>query len=131
MTSEIKASLDDKVIKKEYTHALDDEVIKTNNPKRVSAGKKGAEAKKMKAELKRKEMEAMKKENIQLKSITKDDDEVKEVQRVNIYKNYIPLCLIGVVGLGLYMYKSKQVAPVVQKPAPTIRQKEIDPFEFK
>ena len=29
------------------------------------------------------------------------------------------------------MYKSKQVAPVVQKPAPTIRQKEIDPFEFK
>ena len=42
-------------------------------------------------------MEAMKKENIQLKSITKDDDEVKEVQRVNIYKNYIPLCLIEVV----------------------------------
>ena len=123
MTSEIKASLDDKVTKKEYTHALDDEVIKTKNPKRVSAGKKGAEAKKMKAELKRKEMEAMKKENIQLKSITKDDDEVKEVQRVNIYKNYIPLCLIGVFGLGLYMYKSKQVAPVVQKPAPTIRQK--------
>lgn len=74
---------------------------KTKNPKRVSAGKKGAEAKKMKAELKRKEIEAMKKENIQLKSITKDDDEVKEVQRVNIYKNYIPLCLIGVVGLGL------------------------------
>ena len=66
MTSEIKASLDDKVTKKEYTHALDDEVIKTKNPKRVSAGKKGAEAKKMKAELKRKEMEAMKKENIQL-----------------------------------------------------------------
>ena len=55
MTSEIKASLDDKVTKKEYTHALE------KNPKRVSAGKKGAEAKKMKAELKRKEMEAMKK----------------------------------------------------------------------
>ena len=125
MTSEMRASLDDKVTKKEYTHALE-----TKNPKRVSAGKKGAEAKKMKAELKRKEMEAMKRENIQLKSITKDDDEVKEVQPVNIYKNYIPLCLIGVVGLGLYMYKSKQVAPVVQKPAPTIRQ-EIDPFEFK
>ena len=38
MTSEIKASLDDKVAKKEYTHALDDEVIKTKNPKRVSPG---------------------------------------------------------------------------------------------
>ena len=105
------------------------------NPKRVSAGKKGAEAKKMKAELKRKEVEAMKKENMKLKSITKDDDkvthafddkvthEVKEVQQqrpqppyIDIYKNYIPLCLILVVGLGLYMYKSKQVAPVAQKP---------------
>ena len=42
MTSEMRASLDDKVTKKEYTHALD----KTKNPKRVSAGKKGAEAKK-------------------------------------------------------------------------------------
>ena len=40
MTSEIKASLDDKVTKKEYTHALE------KNPKRVFAGKKGAEAKK-------------------------------------------------------------------------------------
>ena len=123
------------------------------NPKRVSAGKKGAEAKKMRAELKRKEVEAMKKENMKLKSITKDDDkvthaldydkvtyEVKEVQQQRphfIYKNYIPLCLILVVGFGLYMYtfqktdKSEQVAPVVQKPTPTIRQKEIDPFEFK
>ena len=99
MTSEIKASLDVKITTKEYTHALDDEVIKTKNPKRVSAGKKGAEAKKMKAEIKRKEMEAMKRENIQLKSITKDDEEVKEVQRNYIYKNLIPLCLIGVVGL--------------------------------
>ena len=78
MTSEIKASLDDKVTKKKYTHALDDEVIKTKNPKRVSAGNKGAEAKEIKAELKRKEMEAMKKENIQLKSITKDDDALKK-----------------------------------------------------
>lgn len=98
----------------------------TKNPKRVSAGKKGAEAKKMKSELKRKEMETIKKENIQLKSITKDDDEVKEVQRVNIY---IPLCIIGVVGLGLYMYKSKQVAPMIQQ-QPMIQKKEIDPFVF-
>ena len=106
-------------------------LIKRKTQKGYLQVKKVQKQKKMKAELKRKEMEAMKRENIQLKSITKDDDEVKEVQCVNIYKNYIPLCLIGVVGLGLYMYKSKQVAPVVQKPAPTIRQKEIDPFKFK
>jgi hypothetical protein len=87
-------------------------------------------------------MEAMKKENIQLKeqiNITKDDHEVteikevKEVQRVNIYKNYIPLCLIGVVGLGIYMYKSKQVAPIIQRSETSsakFEKKEIDPFEF-
>lgn len=121
MTSEIKA---------------DDEVIKTKNPKRVSAGKKGAEAKRLKAELKRKEMEAMKKENIQLKSITKDDDEVSNIVRDDVkkvkevqYKNYIPLCIVGViVGLGLYIYNKKQVTPAPL--APTKQQKEIDPFEF-
>ena len=110
---------------------------KTKNPKRVSAGKKGAEAKKMKAELKRKEMETMKKENIQLseklerspiKSITKDDD---EVTRENQYKIFI--CLIGVVGLGIYMYKFKQVAPIkkAQNASTKFEKKEIDPFEFK
>ena len=44
------------------------------DPKRVAAGKKGAEAKKIKAELKRKEEELLKKENIEIK-ITKDDDD--------------------------------------------------------
>jgi hypothetical protein len=55
--------------------------------------------------------------------ITKDDDdEVKEVQRINIYKNYIPLCLIGVVGLGIYIYKSKQVKPMI-KQQPVIKKR--------
>ena len=151
MMSEIVQSPPTTEIKEKTNEEKTTEIKK--NPKRVSAGKKGAEAKKMRAELKRKEVEAMKKENMKLKSITKDDDkvthaldydkvtyEVKEVQQQRphfIYKNYIPLCLILVVGFGLYMYtfqktdKSEQVAPVVQKPAPTIRQKEIDPFEFR
>ena len=86
---------------------------KVKNPKRVAAGKKIAEAKKIKLELKRKEIE-----NTQSKSIgiTKDDnDEVnkqdnnKGFTTINIYKNYLPLCLIGVVGIGLYFYNSKQV----------------------
>ncbi len=107
--------------------------VKIKNPKRVSAGKKGAEAKKIKAELKREEMEAMKKENNQLKeqiNITKDDHEIKEIKEIK-YKNYIPLCFIGVVGLGIYMYNFKQdkqanqVAPMTQR-----EKKEIDPFEF-
>ena len=145
---------------------------KPKNPKRVAAGKKGVEARKLKAELKRKEEEAMKKENIKLRAIsespiqiTKDDRasevsgshdevktmkkditkdaEVKETLNVNIYKNYIPLCLIGVIGIGLYMFNSKQqtvtqtvTQPVTEAklPAPSIQpmkqMKEIDPFEF-
>ena len=103
---------------------------KTKDPRRVAAGKKGAEARKRNAELRRKETDTIKKENMELKSITKDDDvqtNKQSSQDVNVYKNYIPLCIaVGVVGIGLYMYKSKQVAP----PAPIIQQKEIDPFEF-
>ena len=80
----------------------------------------------------------MKKENMKLKSITKDDDkvthdydydkvtyEVKEVkvkgdqvkedqkqqphsQGIDIYKNYIPLCLIASYWIGIiYVYVSK------------------------
>ncbi|CAC5411441.1 unnamed protein product [Mytilus coruscus] len=56
---------------------------KPKDPKRVAAGKKGAEAKKMKAELRKKEEEKLKKENAKFKmaseksdlpQITKDSD---------------------------------------------------------
>ena len=95
------------------------------NPKRVAAGKKGAEAKKIKNELKRKETESIKKENMELKSITKDD--TKSTNDINIYKNYIPLCfVIGVVGVaGLYMYKSIQHKPEVR-----MLPVKHDPFEI-
>lgn len=112
---------------------------KTKNPKRVSAGKRIAEAKKIKAELKRKENEEIKKENIKLKSITKDDDDdevkkVKEFPSLNINKNYIPLCLIGVAGLGIYIYKSKQVKPIIKQQTviqhqPVLQKKEIESKE--
>lgn len=114
---------------------MSDTEVKTKDPRRVSAGKKGAEARKRNAELRRKETDTIKKENMELKSITKDDEVGSpNSQNINIYKNYIPLCItVGVVGIGLYMYKSKQVVPqqpMMQQPAPIIQQKEIDPFEF-
>ena len=73
---------------------------------------------------------------MELKSITKDDDvqtNKQSSQDVNIYKNYIPLCIaVGVVGLGLYMYKSTSNKPIQTPPVETHMQKEkeIDPFEF-
>ena len=108
---------------------VNDTTTKTKDPRRVAAGKKGAEARKRNAELRRKETDTIKKENMELKSITRDDDDVQtnNSQNVNIYKNYIPLCItIGVVGIGLYMYKSKQVVP--QQPMmqqPIIQQKKL------
>ena len=117
---------------------MSDTEVKTKNPKRVAAGKKGAEVRKMKAELRRKEADRMKTENMELKSvqeplqITKDEPVHKSdnSQNINIYKNYMPLCItIGVVGLGLYMYKSN----ILGKQPQTVQKqtkKEIDIFEF-
>ncbi len=116
------------------------------NPKRVAAGRKGVEAKKLKAVLKRKEVELLKKENIELKQITKDSDdsedsklEIKDdndfqTQKINVYKNYMPLCLsIGVIGLGYYFFKidkteNKSVSYDEKKDVSKI--KKYDPFEF-
>lgn len=114
----------------------DSEVVKTKDPRRVAAGKKGAEARKRNAELRRKETDTIKKENMELKSITKDDEvSSPNSQNINIYKNYIPLCItIGVVGLGLYMYKSTSNKPIQTYTPPVEthmqKKKEIDIFEF-
>ena len=118
------------------------------NPKRVSAGKRGAEARKMKAALKRKELEEIKEENQRLKnielkgSITKDEhaEKVPEIPEVpEIIKNYLPFVAIGVIGLGLGFYWMKpwatQAGRELKKTVPTKKEgqkpeKEIDPFEF-
>jgi hypothetical protein len=107
------------------------------NPKRVSAGKKGAEAKKIKNELKRKEMDKIKKENMELKSITKDD----EPSKINVYKNYIPLCLVGIVGIGVYLYmhapKQVKIKEDIKPKKKEIdrhkagRNDDFDPFELR
>ena len=113
-------------------------VAKVKNPKRVAAGKKGIEAKKLKAELKRKEEELLKKENMELKQITKDSDDDAKLkdsgeQKINVYKNYIPLCLssIVVVGLGFYFYQKKNKSKIVEPPKIVEHKKEeYDPFKF-
>ena len=118
----------------------DSVTIVEKDPRRVAAGKKGVEVRKMKAELRRKEADRMKTENMELKSvqeplqITKDEPVHKSdnSQNINIYKNYMPLCItIGVVGLGLYMYKSNILGkqPQVQTVQKQTK-KEIDIFEF-
>ena len=89
---------------------------KMKNPKRVAAGRKGAEARIRNAEQRKKEIETIRKENINLK-ITKDDDDekmnlpAKKDFKDNFKDNYyIPVFIIvGLSGVGLYFYtKSKK-----------------------
>ena len=90
---------------------------------------------------------------MELKSITKDDtkgpnakkddkkDDDANKQNINIYKNYIPLCLVvtGVAGLGLYIYQrsecynkhDKEVVVKQDVQQPPVVKKEIDPFELR
>ena len=142
--------------KTEVDKTVDKVDKKEKNPKRVEAGRKGAEARKRNAELRRKETEAVKRENTKLalqitcpKDRKEDYEEEMNVppvksNNINIYKNYIPLCIaIGVAGFGLYVYKFKevkpaskvqQVAPVqaqeVQMQTPVQAQQEYDPYNF-
>ncbi|CAC5424886.1 unnamed protein product [Mytilus coruscus] len=131
---------------------------KPKDPKRVAAGKKGAEAKKMKAELRKKEEEKLKKENAKFKmaseksdlpQITKDSDTETDCEsNPSVERNSgskvdykFALFSIGIVGLGLFFYSQSKkpekmikeivVGKEITKPEkPEKQKKEIDPFEF-
>ena len=104
---------------------------KEKNPRRVAAGKKGAEARAKNAELRKKEQEKLKKENLKLREqsersplkmtseqsekndlpqITKDSDKETDYEK-NVRKNYsskidykFVLVPLGIIGLGLFFY---------------------------
>ena len=82
--------------------------------------------------MQRREAEAIKMENLQLKSITKVDDDEPVHKEEKVYSNYIPLCIavVVVVGFGImYKFKHKSnVEPVVQKQF--VPHKEDDIFDF-
>ena len=66
--------------------------------------------------------------------VTREPQETEPQFKVNVYKNYIPLCavLIGVVGIGIYMSYNKPVpiqAKQVTQP-PQQSTPDIDPFEM-
>lgn len=119
---------------------IKDIIKKEKNPKRVAAGKKGIEVKKIKAEVRRKEVELMKKENLELKQLTNSEETpiIKQNSNKNLKYNILFLS-IGVVGVAVYFYKSKnhidtkvdtkEDIPLKNKTS-VIQKKEIDPFEF-
>ena len=107
------------------------------NPERVAAGKKGAEArwKRMQeapAEQATVEQQEAPAEQKTVTRVTREPQQTESTFKVNVYKNYIPLCamLIGVVGIGIYMSYNKPVliqAKQVTQP-PQQSTPDIDPF---
>ena len=90
--------------------------VKPKNPKRVEAGKKGAEARRLK---KMQVMEVKKPE-----STTPEENPIK----INIYKTYLPACVVVIGIAALYMYRNKPVQQVNE--AAETDTKQYDPFEF-
>ena len=131
------------------------EVPSTKNPRRVEAGKKGAEAKRIRALLRKKELEEIKEENQRLHmrevpstkepvlSVTKEPVPVplplpEPARRPGIklptllFSAGISAGIIGSITLILasYFFRRKPIKPrPLEKPKP-IKKPEIDPFEF-
>ena len=121
------------------------------NPRRVEAGKKGAEAKRIRALLRKKELEEIKEENQRLHmrevpstkepvlSVTKEPVPVPlplpEPARRPGIKLPTLLFSAGIIGsitliLASYFFRRKPIKPrPLEKPKP-IKKPEIDPFEF-
>ena len=93
------------------------------------AGKKGTEAR-----WKQKLQAQQTLEAEQPIKITKEPQLPERPPTVNVYRNYIPLCvLIGAVGVGIYMIYGKKTEIKQPKSQPKIPEKQtsIDPFEMR
>ena len=121
---------------------MDIEEVKVKNPKKVAAGKKGAEAKKLKADLKRKEAEQLKKENMELKiaSERKEENNEKpitmdsvETEKLASEASNTKLLFLPIIGLGVfagYQYFNTPKKEIVNCNSKSEKKKEIDPFDF-
>ena len=103
---------------------------KQKNPKRVEAGKKGAEARRLKKEAKLREEAAKPVEDNPEPSVhpvlkvTKEQPLLSEQTTSKNYQNYIPICAIVLI-IGFYfMNKPKEGSPEVQEP-------KVDPWHMK
>ncbi|CAC5399949.1 unnamed protein product [Mytilus coruscus] len=118
-------------------------VMGVSKPKRVAAGKKGAEVRIRNAELRKKRSGKIKKENSKIKQITKDSDtetDYESNEHIPSVKKHssslvdykFVLFPISIVGLGLFfttkVRKPERMIKEITKPEK--QKKEIDPFEF-
>ncbi|MCU7801497.1 MAG: hypothetical protein KZQ70_15535, partial [gamma proteobacterium symbiont of Lucinoma myriamae] len=76
-------------------------------------------------------------ESPEITKITRNTESPKITSdtHINVYKNYIPLCFVGIVGLGAYIYFSWRPTDKPADKAQTVNltpatQKERDLFDF-
>ncbi len=113
-------------VKSEDSQPIIKPEVKPKNPKRVEAGKKGAEARRLK-----KMQQPVTKVTTPIVDCPTSEKPIENPIKINVYKTYLPACLtmIGIAGLMLYVYKNKPVQKVSEV-VETDAQSEHDPFEF-
>ena len=118
------------------TNNQDPKPKKEKNPKRVAAGKKGAEArwKWMHAQQVPTDQapQEVPQEQETVTRVTREPQETESTFKVNVYKNYIPLCAVLIFGIGIFMLYNKSVpaTQVIQPPQQSTPKSDIDPFEM-
>ena len=116
------------------TNNQDPKPKKEKNPKRVAAGKKGAEArwKRMQAQQVPTGQQEAHVEQETVTRVTREPQATESTFKVNVYKNYIPLCAVLIFGIGIFMLYNKSVPAtrVIQPPQQSTPKSDIDPFEM-
>ena len=92
--------------------------------------KKKKKKTKKKKKKKKKQVDQAPQEVPQVTKVVREPQEIEPTLKVNVYKNYLPLCAVLVFGIGIFMLYNKpvpatQVIQPPQQPKPV-----IDPFEM-
>ena len=117
---------------------------KQKNPKRVEAGKKGAEARRLKKEAKLQEKAKLQEEAAKpvednpepkvhpVLKVTKEQPLLSEQTTSKNYQDYIPICAVTlIIGFGLYFMNKPKVEPEPKiEPEPKVEPKQ-DPWFMK
>ena len=89
------------------------------------------ERKVLKQDGKTKQVDQAQQEVPQVTKVVREPQETEPTLKVNVYKNYLPLCAVLVFGIGIFMLYNKPVpAPQVIQPPQQQTKPVIDPFEM-
>ena len=82
--------------------------------------------------------QSIEKQDQPIHKITRDTESPRDTQpHITVYKNYIPLCFLGLAGFGTYIYSHWKCSSADNSAesrtvdlTPATQEKERDPFDF-